>query len=35
MEQFAEAVSEVADVEKKPKFEGRSLTMFLSPKSKK
>ena len=35
MEQFAEAVSEVADVEKKPKFEGRSLTMFLSPKGKK
>ena len=35
MEQFAEVVSEVADVEKKPKFEGRSLTMFLSPKGKK
>jgi len=35
MEQFAEAVSEVADIEKKPKFEGRSLTMFLSPKTKK
>lgn len=35
MEQFADAVSEVADVEKKPKFEGRSLTMFLSPKSGK
>lgn len=35
MEQFAEVVSEVADVEKKPKFEGRSLTMFLSPKTKK
>ncbi len=34
MEQFAEVVSEVADVEKKPKFEGRSLTMFLSPKKK-
>ena len=35
MNQFAEVVSDVADVEKKPKFEGRSLTMFLSPKSKK
>lgn len=35
MEQFAEVVSDVADIEKKPKFEGRSLTMFLSPKGKK
>jgi translation initiation factor IF-3 len=35
MEQFAEVVSDVADVEKKPKFEGRSLTMFLSPKKSK
>lgn len=35
MERFAECVSEVADVEKKPKFEGRSLTMFLAPKSNK
>lgn len=35
MEKFAEVVSENADVEKKPKFEGRSLTMFLSPKTKK
>ena len=35
MEKFAEAVSEVGDVEKKPKFEGRSLTMILTPKSDK
>ena len=33
MEKFAEAVSEVGDIEKKPKFEGRSLTMILTPKS--
>ena len=32
MERFAEAVSEVCDMEKKPKFEGRSLTMVLTPK---
>lgn len=35
MEKFAEAVSDVGDLEKKPKFEGRSLTMVLSPKSDK
>ena len=35
MEKFAEAVSEVSDIEKKPKFEGRSLTMFLTPKAEK
>ena len=35
MERFAECVNEVADVEKKPKFEGRSLTMFLAPRSNK
>lgn len=35
MEKFAEIVSEVGTVEKKPKFEGRSLTMFLGPKSGK
>jgi len=35
MEKFAEAVSEVGDMEKKPKFEGRSLIMFLIPKSEK
>ena len=29
---FAEEVSEVGVVDKKPKFEGRSLTMFLAPK---
>lgn len=32
MDAFAEAVSEVGVVDKKPAFEGRSLTMFLSPK---
>ena len=35
MERFAEAVSEFGDMDKKPKFEGRSLTMILSPKSDK
>ena len=35
MEKFAEAVSDIASVEKKPKFEGRSLTMFVAPKSNK
>lgn len=35
MDKFAAAVSEVANVEKKPKFEGRSLTMFVAPKSDK
>lgn len=35
MEKFAEAVSDVGTLEKKPKFEGRSLTMVLSPKSDK
>ena len=33
MNRFAEEVSEFGVVEKKPKFEGRSLTMFLGPKS--
>lgn len=32
MNQFAEACGEFGVVDKKPKFEGRSLTMFLSPK---
>ena len=35
MNRFAEEVSEFGVVEKKPKFEGRSLTMFLGPKSNK
>lgn len=33
MEKFAEAVSDVADIEKKPKLEGRNMIMFLAPKS--
>lgn len=32
MDRFAEAVSDVGTVDRKPKFEGRSLTMTLSPK---
>lgn len=32
MNRFAEEVSEYGAIDKKPKFEGRSLTMFLSPK---
>ena len=35
MNTFAEAVSDVGVVEKKPVFEGRNLTMFLGPKSDK
>ncbi len=35
MDRFAEAVSEVGTVDRKPKFEGRSLTMILSPKKDK
>ena len=32
MEKFAEAVSEVGNIEKKPKQEGRNLTMILTPR---
>lgn len=32
LENFAEKVSEVGVVEKKPKMEGRQMIMFLSPK---
>lgn len=35
MNAFAEAVSDVSVVEKKPVFEGRSLTMVLGPKNDK
>lgn len=35
MEKYAEVVSDVGTLEKKPKFEGRSLTMVLSPKNDK
>lgn len=35
MEKFAEAVADVGDLDKKPNFEGRSLTMILSPKADK
>lgn len=29
---FAEELSDIADIEKRPKMEGRSMTMFLTPK---
>ncbi len=32
MDKFAEACSEYGIIDKKPSFEGRSLTMFMSPK---
>ena len=32
MNAFADACAEVGVVDRKPSFEGRSLTMFLSPK---
>lgn len=35
MNQFAEAISEAGNIEKKPEFEGRSLTMFITPKTDK
>ncbi len=35
MEKFAEAVAEVGVIDKKPNFEGRSLTMILTPKTDK
>ncbi len=35
MDKFAEAVSEVGTIDKKPNFEGRSLTMILTPKTDK
>lgn len=35
MLRFAEAMSEVANVEKPPKLEGRSMLMFLAPKPNK
>ena len=35
MDKFAEAVADVGTVDRKPKFEGRSLTMTLSPKKDK
>ncbi len=34
MKKFAESLAEIASVEKEPKMEGRSLTMFLTPKTK-
>ncbi|MDO5036934.1 MAG: translation initiation factor IF-3 [Tissierellia bacterium] len=33
LDKFAELVSDVGEVEKKPKMEGRSMTMFLSQKA--
>jgi len=35
MNKFAEAVSDVGEMDKKPKFEGRNLTMILTPKNSK
>ena len=35
MNSFAELIAEYGVIDKKPKFEGRSLTMFLSPKNSK
>ena len=33
--QFAKDLEEIAEIEKFPKMEGRSMTMFLSPKKAK
>ena len=35
MNDFAESLADICTVDKKPKFEGRGITMFLSPKSDK
>ena len=35
LDDFAESLADVANIEKAPKVEGRSMTMFLAPKSKK
>jgi translation initiation factor IF-3 len=35
MNDFADSLSEVATVEKKPKFEGRGIAMFIVPKTDK
>ncbi len=35
LDDFAENLSEIASIEKAPKVEGRSMTMFLAPKAKK
>ena len=32
LKRFADACAEIATLDKEPKFEGRSMTMFLSPK---
>ena len=33
LKQFAEKCSEIAVLDKQPKLEGRSMSMFLSPKA--
>lgn len=33
LDDFAKALEDVATIDKKPKFEGRSVTMFLAPKN--
>ena len=33
VDDFAKALEDVATIDKKPKFEGRSMTMFLAPKN--
>ena len=35
LDDFAASLADVANIEKAPKVEGRSMTMFLAPKSKK
>lgn len=35
LDDFAESLAEISNVEKAPKVEGRSMTMFLAPQSKK
>ena len=35
MRRFAEAMAEVANVERQPKLEGRTMLMFLAPKPAK
>ncbi len=35
LDDFAESLKDISNIEKAPKVEGRSMTMFLAPKSKK
>ena len=33
LDRFAEALEEVGNIDKKPKLEGRNMSMFITPKN--